>query len=100
MNSSSVRSISGSDENTDKCYPARHLADDGKATSNRSPPDTGNVARTAIQNELRDSMFTATLINGDGLMHWEITDHRVNGCENKGTWKEQVDCLICGTTIE
>jgi hypothetical protein len=92
MNSSSVRSISGSDENTDKCYPARHLADDGKAISNRSPPGTGN--------ELRDRLFTATLINGDGLMHWEITDHRVDGCGNNGTWKEQVDCLICGTTIE
>jgi hypothetical protein len=76
------------------------LVDDGKDILIQSPPGAGSVASTEVHDKLRDSLFTATLITGDGLMHWEIADHTANGGGNNSTWKELVACLICGTTIE
>jgi hypothetical protein len=78
----------------------RVLADDGKDLPDPSPPQTGNVATSVLHDGFHDSLVTATLITADGPMHWEIADHRTNRTGNNGTWKEQVDCLICGTTIE
>jgi hypothetical protein len=79
--------------------PSRHTEVD-KGLSDESPPGTGKAASSELRDRLQDSLFTATLITGDGPMHWKIVDQRTNRTGNNGTWQERVDCLVCGTIIE
>jgi hypothetical protein len=79
---------------------ARHSADVDKDLSDESRPGTGKAASSRLRDRPHDSLFAATLITEDGPMHWEIADHRTNRPGSNGTWKERVDCLICGTIIE
>lgn len=79
---------------------ARHSADVDNGLSDECPPGTSEDASSELRDKPQDSWFTATLITGDGPMQWEIADHRTNRTGNNGTWKERVDCLICGTIIE
>ncbi|KAK9438302.1 BAH domain-containing protein [Metarhizium brunneum] len=71
-------------------------ADGAKDISNPFPSKLGKFASS----ELYDGLFTATLITGNGPLHWEITDQRLNCSGNTDTWKELVACLTCGTAID
>ena len=67
---------------------ARYSADVDEDLSDESPPGTGKAASSGLRDKLHDSLFAATLINGDAPMHWEIADHRTNRPGSNGTWKE------------
>jgi hypothetical protein len=94
------KNIWGFDKSANNITLARHSTGVDKSLSDEFPPGTGEVASTRLRDRPHDSLFAAGLTTGDGPMHWEIADHRTNRTGNNGTWRERVDCLICGTIVE